>query len=892
MLLIGTLAAASLVGCNDGGSGGTGSTNPVVMAQRNHPAPPAAFAPAPLNARIIPLGATRAGATRLIDLAPRYVFEYDGDERIRYAIDTGHPDVAAGLLRIEEETTGSLPLFDAGLLYRDAQGVTQSPRWFRTNSGSTLATEVDGETLRLNYTGTLDGGTSHVYEIKLAGKSLEVRAYDAQQEVSGTAAFAGLAFGAHGSLGAPQDLRVPFMISTPVTKFQDPSGEGAFLAVQPDAARSNSGRLRLKEYDGVTVTSDSIDSAPEILYPLHSRGDMNAPVDETFFLTVSRKIEDTFTETEATPSPYRDLLAGRTTALFSRIQANWADKKAHVEQLKSFGMDQMAVYDFFWWSESTQSFGPGSTAQPQTHIWAPAVDEPGCITFSETAKQIGFMHALYTLQGMNEDQPFHVSSDSVRNWQQADLLRISPTRAMSHSLREDTKIRERYGTTFAFYDVWGHEHPYVATDFDADVPDKAKTVGETLAQKRAFYRQMQEIHAGPVLSEGSGAENRVKRQFELLSAGFCDSVQASITTGAEADLEDIPADDPLLPENWWVMPDYSLRVLNRTQVNHGMGFYDRFLRVLQTPLSSGRLDRYRLYEITYGHSSFFQTTGPINGVEPGQLNNRLYFGSMIKEYYMMQALQREYLTAPIDAIEYLDGGTYRTASDILRNSTNPGGALEDLRDPRIRLTYGNGLRIWLNHGEAPWEGINAAGRTFTIPGDGFVASHPATGLLAFSAIPTAPQALSTPTRIDYALAPGWYEMFDGRGSVEGYGDISTPQGINGLAVKNLASGVELHEEADRSIVTSDSPAPALESIAILGQRMMAPGQRTLLRPIGIYGGGVEQEFSHVLGTWESSAPSVIAVNSGGVITASAPGQATIRFRTGDGVSGSVVVAVQ
>jgi len=844
--------------------------------------------PAPLDARTLPAAALRAGQLRLIDEDPRFTFEFVGDETLRYSIDTSHPEVLGGLLRIEELTTGCAPTSEAGPTYRDANGVLRSPRWMYELGLTTLETERIGDTLRLLYTDAIDGGHTRTVELRLVGKALEVRVRDVDGSVAASANYAGFDPGPTQGVPSPRDLRIPSMAAVPVTHFRAATGEGAYTTLQYDWSRSNAGAIGIPTYAQVTSGTDWIDSGVELLYPINSGGSLNAALDDTFFVVVTRALEDTFPESTATPSPYRDVLSGRTVALFSRSGVPWHQKSEHLRQLRSFGMDQLAVYDFYWWSQSTQ----GASHQIQSHVWVPAVDEGGCLDFCAEAAGSGVLHGFYMLLGLNESQPFHEPTDGVLDSQGERRPRISPTRALAHSLREDSEMRARYATSLAFYDIWGYEHPEIVVDFEADQIDKAKTIAAALVDKRRLFRQLQALHEGPVLSEGSGAHLMLSRNFELLMAGYCDSNQGSLTTGAEVPLGQLQAGDPLTPESWWVLPDYALRVLGRLNVEHGLGFYDRFLHEPQTPLADALLDRYRAHELTYGRASFFQTTGPVNGTQPGQLNNRLTHAGMIKEYYLMQALQREYLTSPIETVQYEVNGQLRTADEVIDASTHPGGPLEEFRDPRLCLTYTNGLVVWVNHAVAPWAGVSVGGRVFTLPEDGFVAHDPRTGLWAFSARCTAPAGEATPGRIDYALAPGWYELLDGRGVVGAYGGLTHPLGSQRLVVRNDVRALLVAEDELGAIEVSEGTRPPLRHIAVVADHTLEVGERALLRAVGLYDGDTEQELSYLLGTWRSSDARVVAVNRAGVIDALGRGAATLTFESEGVVSEGFVVDVE
>ncbi len=872
-----------LASCGSGGgNGGGGSVGPGITSLAGLP-PSAPLSP--LDARILPLGARSDALEATLDIAPgvgrllvdppRYTFEFVGDETLRYVIDTSHPDVAGGLLRVHETTTGALPVAEGGFRYRTFDGFERSAVWLRENAVTTLETRVVGETLQLDYADTIGDVTNERrMEFRLVGRSLEVRLHSLDGDLDPNDNYAGIEPGPVMNVPSPEVLRIPYMIAEPVTRFDALDGGKAFVNVQPDWARSSGGRVDMPQLDATVVTNDTTFAGRRIRYLGGIGQQLATPVDETFFITVTRRFEATFPETEAEPSPYRDLLASRTTAVFSRPGVTWDEKREHLAQFQSFGMDHMALYDFWWWSQSTQ----GSVDQTPTHVWTPAVDEGGCIAMGAEAKAAGTLFGLYTLYDINDSQPFHDPTDAVIRAEGDAQTRIAPARALAQSAREDGTMRDRYQTSISFTDVFGFEHPGTVVDFDPNDTTKGKTIAATLADKRALYRQMQEIHEGPNLSEGSGSLQRLRRQFEILSAGYCDSTQASINGGSQADIQDLQPDDPSAPVNWWVMPDYALRVINRLQANHGNGFYDRFFVDSLTPLRDGLLDQYRIYEITYGHASFFQTTGPIDGTSGLGLNNRLYLHDMAKEYYLCQGLQAEYLRHPIVDIDYLMAGEFRTANEVLLASTNPSGALDDFRDPKIRLRYSNGLEIHLNHGAAPWEGIEVEGELFDLPEDGWIAVNPSSGLLAFSAIPRDAAGVPSGARVDYCRAPGRYEMFDGRGLATAYGGLSHGGQPGGLLVRNDVRGLLLVEQADQSIEVIDQGAPSLQSISVQARPSIVVGDWTRARAMGSYAGGATEEVSHVLGEWISSDPNVARINSAGVVEGVSEGTASLTFR--------------
>src|SRR5687767_9540896 len=71
---------------------------------------------------IQPRGAyATAGTVHAARVGTRYEFTYDGgalDESLTYAIDMSHADVLSGLIRIEELSSGSMPIAKGGLGWR------------------------------------------------------------------------------------------------------------------------------------------------------------------------------------------------------------------------------------------------------------------------------------------------------------------------------------------------------------------------------------------------------------------------------------------------------------------------------------------------------------------------------------------------------------------------------------------------------------------------------------------------------------------------------------------------------------------------------------------------------------------------------------------------------
>lgn len=399
---------------------------------------------------------------------------------------------------------------------------------------------------------------------------------------------------------------------------------------------------------------------------------------------------------------------------------------------------------------------------------------------------------------------------------------------------------------------------------------------DAILANKTWMQSMQDTLQGPLLGESSIATQAANQEW--LWAGYVDSVQRVINTGSGQVSWMHAAGNRLSPTLWPVIPEFELRVMKPLQASHGNGFYERFFSrsdagmvqgdgTPKYPLVQGALDRYRAYELTYGHASFFVSNGPYNGA-PG---NMLRYADMVQEHYMLKALQEHYLSSRVSSIRYVDShGALSTFEEILfRTETT-----DAFQDAQLRIEYEDGLVAYINHASTNWT-VDVNGTVYSIPEDGFVARHPASGLLAFSAI-----APGNAARIDYCLAPGEYEFFNGRGSVDGYGSLHTG-GVRRVVALNFVHNRLVVEDAAGQISTIDGGAPSTVSLGVAGPASLAAGARGSVKAVASYSNGAHRTVTTLV-DWSSSNPTVATVDEGGAVRALSAGQTTIttsRFET-------------
>jgi hypothetical protein len=404
-----------------------------------------------------------------------------------------------------------------------------------------------------------------------------------------------------------------------------------------------------------------------------------------------------------------------------------------------------------------------------------------------------------------------------------------------------------------------------------------------LADKQ-WMRAMQDTLEGPLMGEGSIATQG--SNHEWLWAGYCDSVQRVINTSAGVSAWQLALNDPRSPTVWPVIPEFELRVMKPLQCNHGNGFYDRFFSrsdsgMVQSngtpiyPLSEAALDRYRAYEVTYGHASFFMTSGPF-----GSPGNMLLYADMIKEYYALKALQERYLDAPLANVRYFHNGALASFETVLFQTETT----DSFRDAQVRLAYESGLVVYVNHAMTNWN-VSANGVAYSIPEDGYLAFEPSSAFLAFSAIPPTTGG----QRIDYCLSPGNYEFFDGRGVVNSYGGIDT-LGVKRLKVVNFVRGLTVSEAATGAIQVLAGNAPSIVAIDIVGPSSCSAGERATVKAVAHYANGASRVVTTLV-DWSSSNPAAATVNEGGALIGVASGLASITTTSFQGVAPSPLAVV-
>ena len=841
--------------------------------------------------QITTTGSQAIGTVTVGQTGSVYWLRFSGDETIEYRIDTAIPEVREGIIRIHEASSDSWPLHYAQVFFRDPAGETHSGYWLRTFAHLDSVT-VGTDSVVFDFTDDISSygwGVHHRrYTYELEGKNLRIRVEDRDKKTAYKGNYAGVYLAQTEGTEDPRYIEMQGALMSGITMFRN-GGQSWFVTQMLDLYATNAaGYVIDRQAPGGSSFINNIWTGHTNYKPTSGNNTNCGWLDDTYNLTVSSRLRDVLVAPSQGPSPYRGLLTGRT--MINLAGSSWQSYSQYWPLLEQWGMDEVAGY-FFSWSAPVPGSGGAANIGP---TWHPANDPGNFASMVQSGVARGYLLGGYMafnlLPGYTPGYAYdssHIARDQNGNWKWTVQSPAYPTIAESasrfHAERETQLFKQHYGGNLAYLDIQSYASPSGGSD--GDHLDQtfgapwARNLSTAIRDRKKWITKMQDTLEGPLVGEGSisGAGSNL----EFLWAGYVDSVQRCINTGGSEYAANLPAGSPMAPTNWPVIPEYEWRVMARIQANHGNGFPDRFfgrsdgpgMVDMNTgqpiyPMTEPALDRYRLYEITYGKTAFFGSVGSGNGFP----SNGMYHADMIKEHYMMNALQELYYGGRVRTIQYMWNGSLQPFEAIFQQT----GTTDSFRHPQLRVTFSNGLEMWLNHSTTPWN-VTVAGVSYTIPEDGFVCAQPSTGFVSFSA--AAPGTGGQ--RIDYCYAPHRYEFFDGRGAVGGYGNISTG-GTNRLRLQNFVHERTVWENSSGGIQTSQGTPPACVRVDVLPSNIeVIKGKRAGFRAIATYSNGAVRNVTSLV-DWSTANGGVAQINDGAALTGTGFGQTQVSVTSFQG----------
>ncbi|OGV70792.1 MAG: hypothetical protein A3K19_19135 [Lentisphaerae bacterium RIFOXYB12_FULL_65_16] len=567
-------------------------------------------------------------------------FEYAGsDGTLRYTLKPGAGfDIAVAWN--DREVCASKPDATGPVVWKDGKAVPAA-------ACAVEVRDVKLENQELRFACSLDGRLEVAYRVAIRGKTLLVDVESAQPEFC--------------------EVRNPFGAlqgEEPFIPYLDGRMQPVFV----------NGCYVTCWFDWATTGCSSL--GKNTSYGEKTDGTRN-PLRERVCVTASPELLETLHNLPNPTSRFFDVLAPRMMLDWWGWPGSYVAGARYLRELKGYGVEQMVIIYHVW-----QNMGYDNGLPLHVPAMESMGGDAGMKVLGATAKELGYPFSLhenyidyypnypqYTEDAIAVDGKGRKFEAWFHPGNKIQSYRLKPSWIEKYVRDQAPQIHERYQTTAAYLDVHTIGIPW-QTDFDAKAGGAA-SFAYAYERMKWLFRYEQDTHGGPLFGEG----NR-------------HSVWAGIVDGCEAQVG--ARGGQLAP----VLPDFDLLKVHPLCVNHGMGYYERWLGDRHGKLTDSALDQYRNHELAYGHAVFVGTALMPNLTQ------------VLREYYVGQPLQARYAPAKPVTVEYLFDDRWVSSQVACRTEA-----------PRkIHVAYDNGFELWLNDEREGWQ---VEGRT--LPAYGFVA---------------------------------------------------------------------------------------------------------------------------------------------------------------------------
>jgi len=302
---------------------------------------------------------------------------------------------------------------------------------------------------------------------------------------------------------------------------------------------------------------------------------------------------------------------------------------------------------------------------------------------------------------------------------------IASDKMINYAEQQGQFIKSDYAPNAAYLDVNPALNPedlLHQIDFDASNPN-SKSLAQAIQNNKNLFQHQKNLYLGPLFGEGSEGYSR----YDSYYAGYVDGVERQIEG----------------KNNAMVIPDFELLGVKPLMANHGMGYLGRYDSIgFSDPANENAYDLYRATEIAYGHAGFLSEGSAQSWFDSLTLDRLLEI--FMTEYYMLQKLQSQYLSANAITILYEDAAQMVKLSQALIDGI-------DFVQAKLYIEYTNGLKIFINHDQANYWTVSLDGNLYHLPPNGWVASNPSLNFLEYSAV-LGTQRVDYVTSIAYTFA--------------------------------------------------------------------------------------------------------------------------------------------
>ncbi len=415
---------------------------------------------------------------------------------------------------------------------------------------------------------------------------------------------------------------------------------------------------------------------------------------DTFYLTVSRRYEETLPNIPHQPSPFLRELARRV--VMDVWRGAFADDERWLRGLARYRVNSFLIIKHVW-----QRDGYDRTYPNTMPANAAQGGDAALRRLSLTAQKLGHrfcVHENYYDYYPNAEafRPEHCAlfpnGKPQLGWNNgAYRARIlKPSLLMEYVRRFSPEIKRRYDCNAAYHDIM----PTWRVDFDARAPG-AGMIRRTHEYTKQLCDYDRRLFGGPVV-------------FEAASAAMAGVYDGGCNHGRDT----------------WRTPvvvAFELLKVHPKMSNHGFGYYERWL---PWGYSSGwstyvmtdrELDHYRATVVAFGRTGFI-----------GQQLRR-HPHALVREYHLMQAFGRAYTGRELRRLAYY------VESDGWRGWVDAATARRLGGWRGLRATYEGGQQVFVNFGDSDWR---VAGRA----------------LPRYGALTIGPRATAYTARVDGQIA--------------------------------------------------------------------------------------------------------------------------------------------
>ena len=433
------------------------------------------------------------------------------------------------------------------------------------------------------------------------------------------------------------------------------------------------------------------DTGTQAVYWPLTNGQPNT-VSEKLVVSVAANLTDVFPDLNNQASPYISELAGKTVL---DIWNNGFDNvRASLERLAPYGLDNCVVLLHNW-----QYYGYDNALPEHTPANPVLGGDAALASLAREAKTFGCRFALHenyvnyypNYPGFSgTDVALTTTGGRLRSWLNPSTgiqaYVSKPAAMLTHANQQSPIIKRAYESNSSFIDVNSAAPPWLRADMDSTSKGAGQFVSYTNANS-ALWSFARNLYQGPVFGEGGHHSSW---------SGMLDGVEAQFGSGGVP--ENSGSQAPLLV-------DFDLNKVHPLQVNHGMGYYERWVGAGDNMRNTGTLDSYRMQEVIFGHSPFLGATLWSNPAR------------WFVERNLTGTVSQRYGNQSVVSTQYQFKGNW---TDL--NTASKAGTWN-----RVQVKYSNGDVIVANGADQPMSWLG-----YTLPPNGWIATG--SGLLAYTSL--------------------------------------------------------------------------------------------------------------------------------------------------------------